>query len=281
MTERQNKNWLITGTSSGFGRHMTELLLERGDRVAATVRNVAALDELARRYPETLWVRSLDVTDTAQINRVVDDAFATLGGIDVVVSNAGYGLFGAAEELDDEQIERQLNTNLVGSIQLIRAAIRHLRPQGGGRSLELFSMGGQVAFPSLWPFHATKWGIEGFVESLFEELAPFSIKLTLVEPGGARTDFGSRSAELAAPLEAYQQGFIDQMRRSVSSGISHAKGDPRKMAAAMVGAADSENPPRRLALGGDADAAIRAALMKRLAELKAQHDIAHSTEFDA
>jgi NAD(P)-dependent dehydrogenase (short-subunit alcohol dehydrogenase family) len=191
--ETKTRTWFITGTSTGFGRIMTERLLERGDRVAATLRQPQVLDGLKARYGEQLWVETLDVTNTAAIRRVVEKAFIDLGRIDVIVSNAGYGLFGAAEEFSDEEIVHENNTNVMGSIQLIRAVLPHLRAQGGGRILQLSSMGGQVSMPGFSLYHTTKWAMEGFCGGLALEVAPFNIQITLVEPGAARTDFGSRS----------------------------------------------------------------------------------------
>jgi len=159
-----SKTWFITGTSSGFGRLMTESLLARGDRVAATLRKVEALDDLKAQHGERLWVARLDVTDAIAVRRVVDQAFRDLGRIDVMVNNAAYGLVGAAEELTDDQVRLQIDTNLIGSIQVIRAALPHLRAQGGGRILQVSSEGGQIAYPAFSLYHATKWGIEGFVE---------------------------------------------------------------------------------------------------------------------
>ncbi len=142
--------------------------------MAATLRRPGALDDLIERHGDRLRVFTLDVTDTPGIRRVVSEAFEALGRIDVVVSNAGYGLFGAAEEADDGQIERQIATNLTGSIQLIRAALPHLRDQGGGRIVQVSSEGGQMAYPNFSLYHATKWGIEGFVESVAREVAPLA-----------------------------------------------------------------------------------------------------------
>jgi NADP-dependent 3-hydroxy acid dehydrogenase YdfG len=159
------RTWFITGTSTGFGRIMTEQLLNRGDRVYATLRKPEMLDDLRGRYGEMLIVEALDVTDTSAIRRVVDQAFNYLGRIDVVVSNAGYALFGAAEEVTDAQIRRQIDTNVVGSIQLVRAALPHLRAQGKGRILQLSSMGGQIALPGLSLYHPT----------LFERLHDFHL----------------------------------------------------------------------------------------------------------
>jgi NADP-dependent 3-hydroxy acid dehydrogenase YdfG len=155
------QTWFITGTSSGFGRALAGQLLERGDRVAATLRRPDAIADLAERYGDRLWVRALDVTDTTRIRQVVGEAFDALGRIDVVVSNAGYGLIGAAEELSDAQIEHQVQTNIVGSVQLIRAVTPYLRAQGGGKVQQLSSMGGQVTFPGGSLYHLTKWAMEG------------------------------------------------------------------------------------------------------------------------
>ena len=177
MTDR---TWLITGVSSGFGREITEQLLARGDRVLGTVRDAAKIADLVGRYPDAFHPEILDVTDTPAIHALVDCAFAELGRIDVIISNAGYGLFGAAEELTDAQVEHIVATNLVGPIHLVRAALPHLRAQGGGRVIQISSYGGQVAYPGNSLYHATKWGIEGFVESVAQEVASFGIGMTIV-----------------------------------------------------------------------------------------------------
>lgn len=276
------RTWFITGTSSGFGRELTEQLLERGDRVAATARRLETLDDLAARYGDRLWRARLDVTDTAAVRAVVGRAFAELGRIDVVVSNAGYGLFGAAEELTDEQVDRQIATNLTGSIQLARAATPHLRGQGGGRFIQLASIGGQVAFPAMSLYHATKWGIEGFWESAAAELAPFGIGVTLVEPGFARTNFGVGAAVLGAALPEYADGPSGQLRRVFSGELPPlpVPGDPRKIAAAIIASADQADAPLRLTLGSDAYALGTAALQGRLDAMRAGRDLAHSTDAD-
>ncbi|SFB54118.1 SDR family NAD(P)-dependent oxidoreductase [Azotobacter beijerinckii] len=165
------RTWFITGVSSGFGRQITGQLLERGDCVVGTVRDTGKVTDLIERYPEAFHAEVLEVTDTAAIRELVERSFARLGRIDVFIGNAGYGLFGAAEELTDEQVEHIVATNLIGSIQLIRAALPHLRAQGGGRIIQISSYGGQVAFPGNSMYHATKWGIEGFVESVAQEVA--------------------------------------------------------------------------------------------------------------
>ncbi len=271
MTDR---NWFITGTSSGLGRELVDQLLARGDRVTATVRAPDALADAKSRHGGRLTVATLDVTDTANVRRVVDEVFAA-GRVDVVVSNAGYGLFGAAEEVTDEQIERQIATNLVGSIQLIRAALPHLRRQGRGRVLQVSSEGGQIAYPGFSLYHATKWGIEGFVEAVAQEVAPFGIAFTLVEPGPARTSF--RESLVRPPaMEVYDETPAGEVRRAIASGAFERRGDPVRMAKAMIDSVDRDPAPRRLTLGAGAYASIREALGARIVALDAQKDVALS-----
>lgn len=276
------KTWFITGTSSGFGRRLTELLLERGDRVAATARRTQALDDLKAVHGDRLWTAALDVTDTAAIRTVVDRAFVELGTVDVVVSNAGYGLLGAAEEASDDQIDRQIATNLTGSIQLGRAVIPHLRAQGGGRIIQIASIGGQIAFPAMSYYHATKWGIEGFWESAAAEIAPFGISVTLVEPGVARTDFGGASAVLGTALDVYADGPSGSLRTALSGQgpALPAPGDPVKIAKAIIASADQTVAPKRLTLGSDAHNLGVAALRDRLGALESAKDLAYSTDAD-
>jgi NAD(P)-dependent dehydrogenase (short-subunit alcohol dehydrogenase family) len=263
--------YFITGTSSGFGLELTTQLLERGSRVAATLRNPDRLQALAERYSDQLSIFTLDVTDAHRIRAVVDRAWEQFETIDVVVSNAGYGLFGAAEEMSDEQVERQLDTNVLGSIQVIRAALPHLRSQGGGRILQLASLGGHKAFPGLTLYNASKFAMVGFCEALRDEVAPFGIGVTLVEPGSARTQFGGASAAYAEALAAYAGTPADTMRIQVREGSTADRlGDPARMAAAMIVAAEAPNPRRHLVLGSDSYAAIHGALEERLHEVEAQ-----------
>ncbi|NWC92570.1 MULTISPECIES: SDR family oxidoreductase [unclassified Pseudomonas] len=275
------RTWLITGANSGFGREMTEQLLARGERVAGTVRDLASMADLQARHGAALWLAQLDVTDTPAIRAVVAQAFKALGTIDVVVSNAGYGLFGAAEEMTDEQIDHQLDTNLLGSIQLLRAALPHLRAQGGGRILQLSTMGGQAVFPGGSLYHASKWGIEGFVDALGEEVACFNIGCTLIEPGSARTDFRYRSAQLATRLEDYDRSPSSHARRMIEDRTRISSGDPAKMVAIMIASVDQHPAPKRIALGPDAYTVMHKQLSDRLAVLEAQKDLAFSTDFSA
>ena len=273
------KTWFITGASSGFGRILTEKLLARGDRVAATVRRESSLDDLRVQHGDRLWIAILDVTDADAVRRVIDRAFAELGRIDVVVSNAGYGLFGAAEEVTDAQVRHQIDTNLVGSIAVIRACLSHLRAQGGGRVLQLSSEGGQITYPSFSLYHATKWGIEGFVEAVAKEVAPFGIAFTLVEPGPTGTNFGAGLVR-PEPMAVYENTPVGEVRRALASGSFKVTGDAGKMVAAIIASADGSAPPLRLTLGSIAYGSIRTALADRLAVLESQKAIALSTDVD-
>ena len=273
------RNWLITGVSSGFGRIITERMLARGDSVAGTVRDLSVMNDLQAERGDRLWLAELDLSKTASIRGVVDRAWAALGRIDVVVSNAGYGLMGAAEELTDEQVRHQIDTNLVGSIQLVRAALPHLRTQGGGRILQLSSMGGQVAFPGGSLYHASKWGIEGFLDAVAQEAAVFGIGCTLVEPGGARTDFRHRSAKVADTLAAYDVSPSRMVNRVIADTTRPSPGDPARMVEAMIASVDQEPAPRRIALGSDAFQVMHAQLSARLEALEAQRELAYSTDF--
>ena len=265
--------WFITGASSGFGRLLTERVLARGDRVAATLRKTGALDDLKAEAGDRLLTLELDVTDTPAVRRVVDRAFADLGRIDVVVSNAGYGLFGAAEELRDEDIRRQLDTNLLGSIQLIRAVLPHLRAQGGGRVLQVSSEGGQIAYPNFSVYHATKWGIEGFVEAVAQETASFGIEFTLVEPGPTKTGFGA-SLTMAPALPEYRHTPAGEMRHARGTGtLGYVLDEPGWMVDAMIASAAETPAPRRLALGTGSYQRIRQGLADRLAALEAQKEV--------
>jgi NAD(P)-dependent dehydrogenase (short-subunit alcohol dehydrogenase family) len=245
--------------------------------VAATVRNAEALADLKTRHGARLSVAILDLTDVAAVRRGVDEAFALFGRIDVVVSNAAYAVFGAAEEANDEQVAHQIATNLTGSIALIRACLPHLRAQGGGHVLQVSSEGGQITYPGFSLYHATRWGVEGFVEAVAKETAPFGIAFTLVEPGPASTNFG-RGLVRPAPLAAYAGAPSDQVRRAIDTGAFTIIGDPDKMVDAMIAVADGGAPPLRLTLGSSSFDAIHAALTARRDALEAQREIAFSTD---
>lgn len=277
------RTWFITGASGGIGRAVTEELLGRGFRVAAVARRSDRLSDLTTRYGDQLWTASVDVTDTPRLRQAVHEAIAALGAINVVLSGAGRGAFGAAEELSDEAIDEQIALNLVAPIQLTRAVLPQLRAQGGGRIIAVSTMGGQITTPGASLYHASKWGLEGFFETLIDEISPLGIDVTIVEPGGVRTDFLG-SVAVAEPIDAYEQTPVGVVRRALageSDGdfTGFGVGDPHRVANAIIALAESNIAPRRLVLGSDACEAIRAALARRSAELEVDKQAAASTDF--
>lgn len=271
------KTWLITGASSGLGLEMTQQLLAQGHYVVAVVRRLGGLTKLAHQQGDRLDIVQFDLTEPESIASSVKGAFQRHGRIDVVVSNAGYGLFGAAEELTDDEINRQIATNLTGSIQVIRAALPLLRKQGGGRIIQVSSEGGQIAYPGFSLYHATKWGIEGFLESVAQEAAPFGIDFIIAEPGPTGTNFGANLV-LAEAMEAYEETPAGAVRRAITGGSFEIKGDAARTVAAILSAAESDMPPLRLALGSTAYSSISQALSARLAALEVQREVANSAD---
>ena len=196
-----SSTWFITGINRGLGRSIAEVVMQRGGRVAGTVRNLVDANVLKDMFPDQLSVSRLDLSDSVSIPKVFTAAVEQAGRIDAVVSNAAYSLLGAAEELEIDAIRRIVDTNLIGSIQLARAAVAHMRVSGGGRIIQVSSGAGQSSFPGLSLYCTTKWGIEGFFDALSQEVTAFGIGTTLVEPGAIRTEFGA-SGVMSPELEA-------------------------------------------------------------------------------
>lgn len=273
------RTWLITGVSSGFGFEMTKQLLEQGDIVIGTVRKTKVVKPFLEQFPDTFFCERLDMTDSARVRALVDAVFVRHGRIDVVVSNAGYGLFGAAEELTEAEVDHIIATNLTGSITLIRAALPHLRGQGGGRIIQISTYGGQVAFPGNSLYHATKWGIEGFCEAVAQEVSPFGIGITIVEPGGARTEFRYGSAKVATLMPEYDATPAHNFLAMLDPANGLAPGDPAKMAARMIESVNIEPAPLRMVLGSQALSSILSVLKARVADFETQTELAASTDF--
>src|ERR1700712_4432231 len=218
------KNWFITGTSRGFGREWTMAALERGDRVAATARNIDSLSDLADRYGDLLLPLQLDVTDREADFAAVARARDVFGSLDVVVNNAGYGQFGLIEELSEKEARDQLETNVFGALWITQAALPFLREQRSGHILQVSSIGGISAFPNIGIYNASKWALEAFSQSLAAEVADFGIRVTLIEPGGFSTDWGGASAKHAAAnpaYDAYREKAAEQRKARVAT-----PGDP-------------------------------------------------------
>ncbi len=239
------KVWFVTGSSRGFGRLWVEAALERGDKVVATARKVEDLAELSRSYGDAVLPLALDVDDRAAVFAAVEAAHERCGRLDVVVNNAGYGAFGAIEEVTEAQARAQIETNLFGALWVTQAVLPILRAQRGGHIISVSSIGGIVAFPNIGLYHASKWGLEGFTESLAQEVASFGIKVTLVEPGGFSTDWGGSSAKHADEMPEYAE-----MHEAAKARRKTMKpGDPNATPAAILKLVDSEKPPLRLFLG--------------------------------
>ena len=241
------KTWFITGTSRGFGREWAIAALDRGDRVAATARDISSLDDLAAKYGDAILPIQLDVTDRDACFAAVRQERDHFGRLDVVVNNAGYGQFGMVEEISEQEIRPQLETNLLGALWVTQAALPYLRGQGSGHIVQVSSIGGISAFLNTGAYHASKWALEGLSQSLAQEVAGFGIKVTLVEPSGYSTDWAGSSARHAAPLASYdavrQQAVQARARRFTTPG------DPVATRDAVLRLVDTENPPLRLFLG--------------------------------
>ncbi|KMS71552.1 short-chain dehydrogenase [Streptomyces viridochromogenes] len=240
-----SKIWFVTGSSRGFGRQFVQAALERGDKVAATARNTDSLADLVAAHGEAVLPLKLDVTDKAAAFEAVRQAHEHFGRLDVIVNNAGHGLFGAVEELTEQQVRGQMETNFYGALWVTQAALPLLRAQGSGHIVQISTVGGVVSFPNLGGYNASKWALEGMTEALAQEVAGFGIKVTLVEPGGFETDWAGSSATFAAQLPAY-----DDLRAAVAAAWGDVKsGDPAATGPALLEIVDADNPPLRVFFG--------------------------------
>ena len=271
-----NKVWFITGTSRGFGRVWAEAALARGDRVAATARDVKTLAPLTERYGERVAPIALDVNDKAKVGAAINQARAAFGRLDVVVNNAGYGLFGAIEEISESEARAQIETNLFGALWVTQAALPIMRAQGSGHLIQVSSIGGVNAFPTIGLYHASKWGLEGFSQSLAAEVASFGIKVTLVEPGGYATDWGGPSAVHAAQMAAY-----DGARAAIAAVRSNnVPGDPDATGAAILKVVDAKDPPLRIFFGSGGLPLTRAEYARRIQTWEKWHDVSVEAQGD-
>jgi NAD(P)-dependent dehydrogenase (short-subunit alcohol dehydrogenase family) len=242
-----SKTWFITGTSRGFGREWAVAALERGDKVAATARNVDSLDELVQKYGDAVLPIALDVTDRAADFAAVQQAHEHFGRLDIIVNNAGYGHFGMVEEISETEARAQMETNLFGALWVTQAALPYLREQGSGHIIQVSSIGGISAFPIVGMYHASKWALEGFSQALSQEVADFGIKVTLVEPGGFSTDWSGDSAKHSEELAAYDDVRAKVMEQRAARNAS--PGDPTASADAILQVVDAEEPPLRVFFG--------------------------------
>lgn len=240
-----SKVWFITGAGRGFGKEFAKSALSRGDQVAATAREVDALRDLTEEFGDLVLPLALDVTHRKGVQEAIAAATERFGRIDVVVNNAGYGLFGAVEEISEQQLRDQIEVNLFGVLHVTQAVLPVLREQGSGHIIQISTIGGVGAFPNLGGYHASKWALEGLTESLAQEVAGFGINVTLVEPGGYATDWAGSSAVHAAPLPQYEP-----LRQAMAErGGSAIMGDPKAAGPALLKLVDAERPPLRVFFG--------------------------------
>ena len=254
--------WFITGTTRGFGRVWAQAALERGDSVAATARDTRTLEDLAAAHGERLLALQLDVTDKAGIEESVRSAHEHFGRVDVVVNNAGYGQFGAIEELTEQEARRQIETNMFGPLWVTKAVVPLLREQRSGHIIQVSSIGGVMAFPVLGLYHASKWGLEGFSQSLAAELAEFGVHVTLVEPGGFTTDWSGTSAGRAQEMAVYDG--VRERRLQALGPVRSQPGDPQATGAAILELVDAAEPPLRVFFSSTALQLIRREYASRI-----------------
>jgi NAD(P)-dependent dehydrogenase (short-subunit alcohol dehydrogenase family) len=245
-----SKVWFVTGSSRGLGRSFVEAALERGDRVAATARSTATLDDLATAYGDAVLPLAMDVTDKAAVDDAVERAVAHFGRLDVVVNNAGYAQVGAVEELTERDLRDQMETNLFGAVWVVQAVLPHLRAQGSGHIVQLSSAAGLIAMPLGAAYHASKWALEGLNEALAAEVAGFGIKVTIIEPGGFATRNGKNPDPLDNGHMATAHPAYVPLRQKLAAAIKgQPAGDPVAAARAMLTLVDLDRPPLRVLWG--------------------------------
>jgi NAD(P)-dependent dehydrogenase (short-subunit alcohol dehydrogenase family) len=277
MSSFMSKVWLITGASRGLGRAFTEEALRAGHRVVATARNSEHLVDLAREFGESVRTVSLDVTNEAQAKHAVDSAIQSFGGLDVLVNNAGYGNVSSVEDTSLAEFRAQIETNLFGIIIMTKAVLPHFRERRAGHVIQISSIGGRVGPPGRAAYAAGKFGVEGFSESLSKEVGPLGIKVTIVEPGGFRTDFAGSSTQLRQGRPEYDAtvGATVRFQRDYDG---KQPGDPIKAASTLLQIASLSEPPLRLLLGTDAYNAAEKHAMQVLAADREWRDLSISTD---
>jgi NAD(P)-dependent dehydrogenase (short-subunit alcohol dehydrogenase family) len=248
-TSSSSRVWFITGTSTGFGRLLAQELLRRGNRVIATARDIAKVEDLVHQYPATARALTLDVTNPAQIESVAQQAIAAFGHVDILVNNAGYGLNGAIEEVSEEEFEPMFQTNIYGLIRTTRAFLPHFRQRRTGHIFNLSSVSGLIGGAGWGFYNATKFAVEGFSEALAGEMKPLGVHVTVIEPGPFRTDFLGRSGKLAAKEFPEYKDTAGKARDYLKTQAGKQPGDPQKAVEAIIAVADSPAPPLHLILG--------------------------------
>ncbi|WP_455844334.1 oxidoreductase [Pantoea agglomerans] len=272
------KTLFITGVSSGFGRALAQVALNRGYRVVGTVRNAAAKTEFENLHAENAFAYELDVTHFAAIDAVIADVESQLGPIDVLVNNAGYGHEGVMEESPLDEMRRQFDVNVFGAVAMIKALLPFMRQRRQGHIINITSMGGFITMPGISYYCGSKFALEGISETLSKELAPFNIHVTAVAPGSFRTDWAGRSMVRSARSIADYDALFDPIRQAREEKSGKQLGDPLKAASAMLDVIESSNPPAHLLLGSDALALVRQKMESFSAEIDRWEALTRSTD---
>jgi NAD(P)-dependent dehydrogenase (short-subunit alcohol dehydrogenase family) len=270
--------WLVTGSSRGLGRAIVEAGLAAGNKVMATARSIESLRDLSDHYGSQVKLFALDVTYESAANRAIQTAIDTFGSLDVVINNAGYGNLSSIEETPLTDFRAQIETNLFGTIIVTKAALPYFRERKRGQFIQLSSVGGRIGPPGRGPYSAAKWGVEGFSEVLSREVAPLGVKVTIVEPGGFRTDFAGSSTKLSEGHPEYDStvGATARFQRDYNG---KQPGDPKKAAQVIVQLTKEDKPPLRLLLGSDAYNGAEKNDLARLEEARKWKELSLSTDF--
>ncbi|MPY30023.1 SDR family NAD(P)-dependent oxidoreductase [Streptomyces adustus] len=276
------RTWLITGGSQGLGKALVLAALEAGDNVVVTSRKPEALASLKAEHPERLEAMELDVTSASQSRNVVDAAVERFGSVDVVVNNAGYATSGSIEDFPEDEFRAQIDANLYGVVNMTRAVLPVMRHQRSGHIVQISSIGGRVGgTPGLGAYQTAKFAVEGFSEVLANEVAPFGVKVTIVEPGGIRTGWAAGAAEPSGPITADYEGTVGRWLARFAEYAGNEPGDPDRMARAVIDVVGAEEPPRRLLLGSDALGIAVSSEEGRLAEANKWAEVSRSTDYPA
>lgn len=275
-----SKVWLVTGSGSGLGRAIAEAALEEGNRVVATARDTEQLNILAERYGALLRVARLDVTDEEQAEAAVNAAVEGFGRLDVLVNNAGYGDFRPFEEMPSTEFRKLIETCLFGVVNLTRAAIPVMRKQRQGHILQISSIGGRIGFPGNAAYSAAKWGVGGFTEAVALEVAPFGVRMTALEPGGMRTNWGKRASSSMHPIMPEYENSVGALVSQLAGLWGNETGDPARVAAVILRLADAEVLPPHLILGRDSSDMVRMAEAERTLLAERWKAITDSIGFD-
>jgi len=276
-----SKVWLVTGSASGLGRNIAEAVLASGDRLVATARDPRRLQDLVEKYGDQVRATPLDVADEGEASAAVQVAVDAFGRLDVVVNNAGYGDVAPFEQLSSERFKAVVDTNFYGVVNVTRAALPIMRMQQSGCILQISSVGGRLALPGSTPYHAAKWAVGGFTESLAQEVAPFDVKVCALEPGGMRTNWGVRAHKDVPDLLPDYEPSVGAVIKALESLWGHENSDPSKVAQVILRLAASDRLPAHLLLGSDAVRYAGEAQAARAADADRWREISVSTDVDA